>query len=163
LYLKPKIREKNGIVSFYDYETVEGIIKYKYHKFGSRVFKLLSYTVLKPFAEYIKENLYILPVDDKIKKGYSHTAIMAASMKTSYLTPLYSVLHSKSDIKYAGKSLEFRLKNPRNFKYTGLRDINVILVDDIATTGLTLKQAEETLQKYGVNVVMRVVFSNLRK
>ena len=75
---------------------------------------------------------------------------------------LYSTLHSKSSVKYAGKSLEFRLSNPRNFEYKGPKEIDVILVDDIVTTGTTLNEAKEVLKKYGVNVLFCLVLADLR-
>ena len=162
-YLKPKIRKKEDVVSFYDYETIEYLIKYKYHKFGHRVFKILAKNSISIFAKEIKENFYIIPVDDKIKKGYSHTAILAQKMKTKYLKHVFGVLQSTNDIQYAGKSLEFRLNHPRNFKYNGQRGIDVILVDDISTTGLTLKEAKACLEKSDVNVVLSVVLANLKK
>ena len=162
-YLKPKIRKKDNIFSFYDYETIEHFIKYKYHKFGHRVFKILSHNSVKFFANQLNDNFFIIPVDDRIDKGYSHTAVMANSMKTKYLKPLYNVLHSTNKVRYAGKSLQFRLQNPRNFEYTGSKNIDVILVDDISTTGLTLNEAKECLEKYGVNVALCVVLANLRK
>ena len=162
-YLKPKIRQNEGIVSFYDYKTIQHLIKYKYHRFGHRVFEILAKNSLIYFARNVKEDFYILPVDDRIKKGYSHTAVLARCMKTMYLKPLYGLLHSQNDISYAGKTLEYRLKNPRNFHYNGPSGIDVILVDDISTTGLTLKQARECLEKNGVNVALSVVLANLRK
>jgi len=161
--LKPKIRKNNNIVSFYDYESIEHLIKYKYDKFGHRIFKILSGLSLKKFASEIKDSFYVIPIDDKIDKGFSHTAIMAKSMKNSYVTPIYHVLHSQNNTKYAGKSLEYRLNNPRDFKYTGPKEIDVILLDDISTTGLTLNEAKECLKKNGVNVALSVVLANLKK
>jgi competence protein ComFC len=118
---------------------------------------------LKYLSEEIKEKFYVIPVDDKIKKGYSHTAVLANEMKTDLIKPLYNVLHSSSNVRYAGKSLEFRLKNPRNFIYRGKSGIDVILIDDIATTGLTLNEAKECLNGCGVNVALSAVLANLRK
>ena len=83
-------------------------------------------------------------------------------MKTKFLKPLYNVLHSTNNVQYAGKSLEYRLQNPRNFKYSGKKNIDVILVDDIQTTGITLNEAEEKLKEYGVNVYLKVVLANLK-
>jgi competence protein ComFC len=123
----------------------------------------LALNALKPFADEIKEEFFVIPIDDKIINGYSHTAVLADSMKNEYLKPLFGVLHSSNKVHYAGKSLQFRLDNPRNFKYTGKRNIDVILVDDITTTGLTLNEAKECLTKHGVNVALSVVLSNLRK
>ena len=162
-YLSPKFYKNDGIISFYDYETIEGLIKYKYHKFGHRIFHILSKIALKPFEKTINEKFYLIPVDDNFDKGFSHTAVMAQNMRTDFLKPLFNSLRATSDVKYAGQSLEFRLQNPRNFLYTGPGGIDVILIDDITTTGLTLKEAKETLQKQGVNVALCVVFANLRK
>lgn len=162
-YLQPKIRKKDNIVSFYDYETIEHLIKYKYHKFGNRVFKILAQNSLKYLAGEIKESFYVIPVDDKTKKGFSHTAVLAHEMKTEFIKPLYRSLLSSSNVQYAGKSLEFRLKNPRNFIYKGKSGIDVILIDDIATTGLTLNEAKECLLENGVNVVLSAVLANLKK
>ena len=150
------------MVSFYSYENIEFLLKFKYHKFGHTIFNILARNSLFYFAKGIKEDFFIIPVDDRIKKGYSHTAILAKNMKTSYLTPLYSVLHSTNDISYAGKSLDFRLKNPRNFKYTGKEGIDVILVDDVLTTGTTLKEAKDVLKEHNVNVYLSVVLCDLK-
>jgi competence protein ComFC len=161
-FLNPKIRKKDNVISFYDYETIEFLIKYKYHKFGSSVFKILAENSLKKFALNVSEFFYVIPIDDKVKKGYSHTAILAHSMKTKYLKVLYNVLLSTNNVQYAGKSLEYRLQNPRNFKYSGKKNIDVILVDDIQTTGITLNEAEEKLKEYGVKVYLKVVLANLK-
>jgi len=75
---------------------------------------------------------------------------------------LYSTLHSTSNVKYAGKSLEFRLNNPRKFEYKGKKNIDVVLVDDIVTTGTTLKEAKQVLKRAGVNVLFSVVLADLR-
>ncbi len=75
----------------------------------------------------------------------------------------FSTLHASSDVKYAGKSLEFRLNNPRNFKYTGPKNIDVVLVDDIVTTGSTLKEAKEVLKNHNVNVLFSLVLADLRE
>jgi competence protein ComFC len=156
--IKPEVKYKDGVVSFYKYDEISELLKYKYEKFGSRVFWEFG-KVLKEFAKSYTQSAYLIPIDDRIKKGYSHTAILAKSMQTKNLTPLFSSLHSQNDIRYAGKSLEFRLKNPRDFKYFGPRNIDVILVDDVMTTGLTLKEAKEVLKKYAVNVLFSVVLA----
>ena len=158
-FLKPEIKFKDNIVSFYEYEEISFLIKYKYEKFGSSIFKILAKNSLKLFVKEFKEKAFVIPIDDKIDKGFSHTAILIKSMKTKYLTPLFSTLHSTNNFQYAGKNLEERLKNPRNFKYIGPKNIDVILVDDITTTGLTLQEAKEVLQHNKVNVLVSVVLA----
>ena len=157
--LRPEFIRNGDVISFYRYEDIEFLIKFKYEKFGSFVFRELSY----PFSIFSKnypEILNIIPIDDKIEKGYSHTAILASAMKKD--RKLYSVLYAKSNVKYAGKSLEFRLNNPRDFEYRGPRGIDVVLVDDIVTTSTTLNEAKEVLKKYGVNVLFSLVLADLR-
>ncbi len=137
------------------------LVKAKYNRFGSRVFNVLA----KPlgfFAKEFKEKAYIIPIDDDFKKGFSHTAILAKAMHTSTLKPLYSSLIATNKVKYAGKSLEFRLKNPRGFVYKGKKNIDVILVDDIVTTKTTLSEAKDVLKKAGVNVLFSVVLARVK-
>ena len=160
-FLKPEVRIKDDVVSFYNYEEIEWLIKYKYHKFGNFIFNILAKNSFAVFAKEIKEHFFVIPIDDRINKGFSHTAILANSMKSNYLTPLFNTLHSTNNIKYAGKSLEFRLNNPRNFKYNGPENIDVILVDDIKTTGTTLNEAKDTLKKEGVSVYLSIVLADL--
>jgi competence protein ComFC len=156
------LKKQDNIISFYDYENIEFLLKYKYHPFGSRVFEILAKNSFKKFSEVYKEKIISLSIDDKIKKGYSHTAILNHSLKSKYITPYYKKLLAKNNVQYAGKSLKFRLENPRNFEYKGKKNINVILVDDVVTTGTTLKEAKEVLANYGVKVEFCLVLVDKR-
>jgi competence protein ComFC len=157
-YLDIKLIKNKNVYSFYDYDIMEIFNGYKFKKRGDLVYKELAFS-FKNLAKILKFKAFIVPVDDT-PKSFSHTAVLAQAMKTKFLTPLFNVLKATSNVKYAGKSLEFRLKNPRNFKYNGPKNIDVILVDDIKTTGLTLKEAEEVLAKNSVNVLFSVVLSD---
>ncbi len=161
-FLKPIIQKKDDIISFYQYDEIENLLKYKYHPFGSRVFEILAKNSFEVFAKTYKEKIYSIAIDDNPKKGYSHTAILNRSLQSKYITPLYKKLLSKNKITYAGKDLQFRLNNPRDFVYTGKKDMDVILVDDVVTTGTTTKEAKELLKKYNVNVVFCVVLVDKR-
>ncbi|NPA87150.1 ComF family protein [Caminibacter pacificus] len=162
-FLTSSFYEEDGIVSFYDYYAIEDFIKYKYHKFGSFVYKILAKNSFNVFAKKfeLKRNFFAIPIDDKIEKGFSHTAILANALKPAF-KPLFSTLHAKNEVKYAGKSLEFRLKNPRDFIYKGKQNISVVLVDDVVTTGMTINEAKEILSKNGVDVAFSLVLSNLK-
>jgi len=160
--LTPTIQKRDDIVSFYKYEDIEILLKYKYHLFGSRVFKILAKNSFAYFSKVYKENIISLSVDDKVKKGYSHTAILNSNLKSKYITPQYKKLIANNHITYAGKDLDFRLSNPRDFKYKGEKNIDVILVDDVVTTGTTLKEAKKVLANFGVNVLFCVVLVDKR-
>jgi competence protein ComFC len=160
--LKPEIKQKENIISFYDYSQIEDLLLFKYKKFGNSIYRLLADNSFKLFSNYYKEKSFIIPIDDNIKKGFSHTAVLANSLKSKNLIPVYSSLKALSNIKYAGKDLDFRLNNPRNFKYSGEKNISAILVDDIVTTKTTLNEAIEVLNKNQVEVDFCLVLADKR-
>jgi len=137
-------------------------VKFKYHRFGHRVFKVLAENSLKLFSSKISQEFFLVPIDDHIKKGYSHTAILAKEMQNSNLKPLYGVMRASNGVSYAGKSLMYRINNPRNFIYTGPSGVDIILVDDILTTGITMNEAEEAVEKSSSEVCLKVVLSDLK-
>ena len=160
--LVPNVRKRGDIISFYDYDEIEFLLKYKYHPFGSRVIKILAKNSFKKFAEVYKEKIYSISIDDKIEKGYSHTAILNHYLNSPYITPIYGKLLAQSRVKYAGQSLDFRKNNPRNFKYYGKKNIDVILVDDVVTTGTTIDEAKKVLKEKNVNVAFCLVLADKR-
>ncbi len=159
--IKPEIRKKDDVISFYNYDEIENLIKYKYSKFGDRVLKILAKESFYEFFSLYPERLNVIPVDDNPQKGFSHTAVLASVIKNHNI--LYGSLRAESNVHYAGKTLEFRLNNPRNFKYRGVRNIDVVLLDDVLTTGTTINEAKSVLKKYNVNVLFSVVLANLQK
>jgi len=147
---KRKITEDFYCYSFYGYKNIEDLIKTKHKAIGSFVFEILAKNSFLKFAQNFKSEskIYVIPIDDKIKDGYSHTAILAKSMKNRVFIPKYNTLVAKNSISYSGKSYEYRLKNPRDFEFKGLKGVDLILVDDIVTTGLTLKEAYYKTKEY---------------
>jgi len=158
--IKPELRRNEDVISFYNYDEIETLIKYKYHKFGDRILKILAKESIYEFFSLYPNKLNVIPIGDNPKKGFSHTAVLASVIKNHNI--MYSTLHATNDIHYAGKSLEFRLKNKKGFKYSGKRNIDVVLIDDIVTTGSTINEAKEVLKQYGVNVLFSVVLADLR-
>ncbi|HEB7569849.1 TPA: ComF family protein, partial [Campylobacter coli] len=65
-------------------------------------------------------------------------------------------------LKYSGKSLKFRQDNKRNFKL--LKKINnpVILVDDIVSSGSSLLEAKQFLEKNKISVLFAVVLADAK-
>ncbi|MGI0406511.1 ComF family protein [Helicobacter himalayensis] len=108
--------------------------------------------------------IFAISVDDNLERFYSHTAIITrAFCKASkgVFIPQYSKLIATNRVNYAGKNLEYRLNNPRNFIYKGARG-DAVLIDDIITTGLSLTQAHECLAKNGVNVLFALTLADAR-
>ncbi|MCD8541680.1 MAG: hypothetical protein LRY22_03610 [Aliarcobacter cryaerophilus] len=90
-----------------------------------------------------------IPIDDHTRHDFSQTAILAKHLKSAFIKPIFNTLKAKNIVKYAGKNLEFRQKNPRKFIYSGVKNCDVILVDDVITTGTTILEAKKSFKKRG--------------
>jgi len=122
---------------------------------------------MKPFIDEFTEAddrvVYVVGVDEYVKSGYSHVGLLTKAMKTKTSIPLHAKLMAQNRVNYAGKDLEFRLSNPRDFKYTGKKNIDIILVDDIITTGITLQEAQKVLIQNGVNVLFALTLADVEE
>ncbi len=167
---------------FYHYDEIKPLILAKHKMHGSALYKRLAMLSFTPFARLLCSNfneilnddfianfnqtttpiINAIALDDNVNTGYSHTAILARALKTKQIQPIFNALKAQNKVKYAGKSLEFRRKNPRNFKL--LKQINapVILVDDIITSSLSMQDAHTCLKKAGVRVLFGLVLADAR-
>ena len=157
------------VVSFFDYYLIVDMVKSKYISSGHRLYK---YFAKKYFASFIKayvENLdnkkiFLIAVDENISRGYSNVALLSHfGAKGAGIKALHNKLIAKNRVKYAGKPLEYRLKNPRDFIYTGPENIDAILIDDTTTTGTTLEQAHTVLKQSGVDVHFALTLANAKE
>ena len=171
IYLKPQMIEKRvgnlDVISFFDYYLVSELVKSKYIVSGYRFYKFVAKRFFQPFIKaYVNsygkdKKIYVIGVDENVLRGYSNIALLTHyGTKNSGAKALHNVLKASNTLKYAGKSLEYRLNNPRGFIYSGLKDIDVILVDDVVTTGTTLQEASRVLEKNGVNIHFALTVAN---
>jgi competence protein ComFC len=152
------------VISFYKYSMIESLLLTKHKPEGYRIYKTLANITMKPFIEEFVEadnrTVYIVGVDEYVKSGYAHVALLTQAMKTKHSIPLHSHLMARNSVNYSGKNLQFRLSNPRDFVYKGKSNIDVILVDDIITTGITLQEAQKVLIQSGINVLFALTLAN---
>ncbi len=156
------------VISFFKYSTLESLLHTKHKPEGYRIYKALAQMVLKPFIREFVENLdnddvYIVGIDEHVKSGYAHVALLTRSMKMKHSIPQHSSLMARNRVNYSGKTLQYRLEHPRYFVYTGKRDIDVILVDDTVTTGITLQEAQKVLMAQGVNVLFALTLADVEE
>ena len=150
------------VYSFYRYNEIEVLLKTKHKYIGHTVYNILAKESMAkfkkeyPFFEYVD----IVPIDDITRSGYSHTAILAKALRTKYLQPYYASMRSTNSVTYSAQSLAFREANPRGFIYLKKRHKYAILVDDIVTTGTTLKEAKNVLDKAGVKTLFALTLAN---
>ena len=155
------------VISFYKYSTLESLLLTKHKPEGYRIYKALASMTMKPFMDEFVEaddrTVYIVGVDEFVKSGYAHVALLTRAMKTKHSIPLHSALMARNRVNYSGKDLQFRLNNPRDFVYKGKSNIDVILVDDIITTGITLQEAQKVLMENGVNVLFALTLADVEE
>ncbi len=152
------------VYSFYSYEDIKELLNTKYEFYGDRVFTILAGLAFKKFAQNFKygEMITAIAVDDHTRHEFSQTALLAKALSSRYIRPRFNTLKASKIIKYAGKDLEFRKKNPRGFKYKGEENLKVILVDDLVTTGTTILEAKKVLEKHNCEVLFALTLSDAK-
>lgn len=155
------------VISFYPYAAIASLLHTKHKPEGYRIYRRLARMTMQPFikefAESLESDVYIVGVDEYVGSGYSHTALLAHAMRTQKTKVLHGKLLAKNRVSYSGKDLQFRLNHPRDFRYTGKRGIDVILVDDTVTTGITLQEAQGVLLQHGVNVLFALTLADAKE
>jgi len=157
------------VYSFYAFSEIESLLNSKYQKFGDEVYKILAKNSFKPFSQTYLQNyknekyFTALGIDDYPMHDFSQTAILARSLKNKYFKAKYGLLRAKTRVKYAGKSLEFRKANPRNFLCKIKNTENIVLVDDIVTSGTTLLEAKQSLEKNSCKISFALSLADVRR
>ena len=168
--LKPSITKRKfgslDVYSFFNYQHIEDLLLTKHTPQGYQLYRALAKLSFRPFIQKFVENdpreVYVIGVDENVKSGYSHVALLTHEMRHKQVHIEHAKLMATNGVNYSGKPLQFRLENPREFIYSGKRDIEVILVDDIVTTGTTLKEAKEILKQSGVEVLFALTLASVR-
>ncbi|MDH4945105.1 ComF family protein [Sulfurimonas sp. C5] len=166
-FLQPSLYKRTlpnniQLISFYKYDEIKKLLHTKHSDLGYHIYNILAKLSFAKFADefHTDEKFFSIAVDDHVRHGYSHTAILNKHLKSYNITPLYNQLRAQNHLTYSGKSKYFRRTNPRSFKSnTGVKE-NIILVDDIVTTGTTLNEAIETFGKERVSFCLSLVDLN---
>ncbi|BAF69551.1 ComF family protein [Nitratiruptor sp. SB155-2] len=166
--LKPTIKRRKildqfEVISFYEYSEIAPLLHTKHHYIGASVFTIMARNSFAMFGKHFDQKATAVAIDDRIKRsGYSHTAILANALKSAVIQVCYGVLRAKNDVSYSGKSLQYRLNHPRGFEYKGPKT-DIILVDDIVTTGTTLKEAYSEVKRRGANPLFALTLADAQE
>lgn len=170
LFLKPSIYKRKlsnniEVISFYKYSEIKDLLHTKHTDLGFYIYNILAELSFKKFADEFEfdEDVISIPIDDTTTNGYSHTAILNNKLKSKYITPLYNKLRAKNTLTYSGKSRTFRLLNPRDFQLQNFSQKNLIVVDDIITTGTTLIQATNLLKIHKKEILFCLTLADSSK
>ncbi|MBK1973796.1 ComF family protein [Campylobacter sp. TTU-622] len=167
LSLSIRMLDKNfKVYSFYKYEQIKHLLYSKHHFYGYFVFNMLAKLSFKKFKHFFNPDIKInaIALDDKVENLlYSHSAILLRYLKSKNIKPVYGALHAQSNVKYSGQNMQFRQQNKRNYKL--LKKINhpVILVDDVVTSGSSLLEAKELLEKNKIFVLFALVLADAKE
>ncbi|EGL2448494.1 ComF family protein [Campylobacter coli] len=153
------------VYSFYKYHEIKHLLHAKHKFYGYFVFHFLAKLSFFKFKNFfsVNEQINVILLDDRVENLlYSHSAILAKYLKTEFIKPIFGALHAQNHLKYSGKSLKFRQDNKRKFKL--LKKINnpVILVDDIVSSGSSLLEAKQFLEKNKISVLFAVVLADAK-
>ncbi len=169
-FLSPSLYKRqlqNGInvYSFYKYKEIKELLFTKHTDVGFYIYTLLASNSFKTFAQNFLFDLPLVSIgiDESIESGYSHTAILNKALQSKNITPLFAKLRAKNKLKYSGKSKAFRLANPRDFILKRFPQKQVILVDDIITTGNTLLEACKVLETEGKEVLFCLTLADVQQ
>lgn len=153
------------VYSFYKYQDIKHLLHSKHKFYGYFAFNALAKIAFSRFKDFFAPQSFVnaVALDDKVENGlYSHSAILARHLKTKFVKPLYRVLHSRSKVKYSGQSVAFRQKHKRRYELLKKPKFPVILVDDVVTTGLSLLEAKEILEKNKISVLFALVLADAK-
>ena len=169
--LQPTVSKRTidslDIYSFFKYQNIEDLLLTKHTSQGFIIYKALANLSFKPFIKKFLEEesrvIHVIGVDENVKSGYSHVALLTHEMRDKHSKIAHAKLKATNSVNYSGKSLNFRLTNPRGFVYTGESNIEAILVDDIITTGTTIKEAKNLLEEAGVKVLFALTLADANR
>jgi len=155
----------------------EGVIKELIHEFKYKNKDYLGSPLSKLMIQFIKEYRmpmdyldYIVPVPlhkTKLREREFNQAELlsrhiANEFKKDLLTDLlYRHRHTKTQTEL---EIQQRLENVRNsfsvVKFRNIKGKNLLLVDDVLTTGATSSEAAATLKNAGANIVFVLTLAN---
>ncbi len=165
-HIKPRVNERKlsndfTVFSFFAYDDIAPLIYSKHQAVGVYIYSFLSSISFRPFLQKLDNDIFnIVPIDDKPKGGYSHTAVLANSIKLSHIKTNFGSLRAKNRVSYSGKSKKFRKNNPRDFRLKLTTKQNIILLDDVVTTGTTLLEAKKCLENWDISPIFALTLAD---
>lgn len=149
----------------YQNELVQKLIKYYKYNYLENISNLLV-DILEKQARRLNLDKHTIIVNvplhknKKRKRGFDQTEILAKKLAKRLNKPYCPLLIRTKDNKEQAKlDKKERLKNVENIfsvnkKILSYVNTNILLIDDVTTTGSTLNQAAKALKKYNIKCLV---------
>jgi len=164
---KPKYILRSVVI--YDENSSSLILKFK-HGDGTHISPYMANEMTKVIQDFESDIDLIIPVPlhkiRLLKRKYNQSAYLAKIIgkninKTCDYT---SVKRIKNTASQGNKSFSARVKNIKSafaINDTNIRNKNILIVDDVYTTGATINELSKTLFKSGAKQVYVVCFAKV--
>lgn len=155
----------NKLIKLYKYNFAQDISEF----LGFFLLNFLDTQIIKQAKNFKPENIVVIPVPLHNKRlrwrGFNQSEKLAQSIADKLQIKIATDNLQRIKFKKPQASLkkEARLKNIQNvFAWQGdkLNQQNIILVDDVTTTGATLNECAKALKANGANEVWGLVLAN---
>ncbi|MFY4775084.1 ComF family protein [Metabacillus sp. RGM 3146] len=147
--------KKNRSIYSYNEFMKDTIARFKYRG-DAELVKLFSSDLKKAFKKHFTETDLIVPIPLSLERlserGFNQAELLAKQLSLTIIHPLTRT----STEKQSKKTRKERLRSQQPFQLTPTVEIhqkNILLVDDIYTTGKTLRQAAKLLLENGALTV----------
>lgn len=175
--IKPGDKNLEKIICFFNFhqpKTKKAIHFFKYFPYQKSVLTSLFPLIQKFFNQnkqlvnQIKKNNFVLvPIPltkrKKAQRGFNQAELIALKLSQELKIPLMSGLIKKTKNTPSQTKLSFdqRINNVDNiFKVQKQCPKQIILVDDVLTTGATLRQAAKKLSQAGAQKIWAIVLAS---
>ncbi len=154
----------------------EGTIKDLIHKFKYQDKDYLGKMLAKPMVNFIRE--YHLPIDylnliipiplhpaRLREREFNQAHILSELIAEEFNKPLSPntltrIRHTKTQTELDTNERFNNIKGSFSLKDKGIKGKNILLVDDVLTTGATCSEAALTLKNAGANIVFALTLAN---
>lgn len=149
--------------SVYDYRSAGGVLvkQLKYH----RVFECVPFIreALKEILEYAPYYDYLVPIPIHwsrwSERGFNQSELIAKTLDDNKLRTdvLFRIRATPPQARKSGKARRENMNNA--FFAKNVKDKNILLVDDVVTSGATLESAADCLINAGANWVGALTYA----
>ncbi len=160
------------VVSSYDGLANKLIKEYKFggnRAVGSNIAALMANTLLEfnSDADIAGANYLVMPVPTATsrvrQRGFDHSMLLARCVGQNLNLQSTQALGRVGQTRQLGAKRDVRLSQPADSYYAKKPNLvsgrNILLIDDVITTGATLRAAAKILKKSGANRIDALVFA----